>query len=299
MTKTIDPVGVIGTGLMGTACARRLLAAGHQVMGYDVDAQALAKFGETGGRAARSLAEIVRACRRIVLAVFNTAQVEETIEGPQGLLAVLPSTAAPLTVICVTTCDPDRIATLAARIPANRLHFVESPVSGTSDQTARGDALGLIGGDPGAADEARDILDAICPRRHHLGAAGNGGRAKLAINLILGVNRAALSEGLVFAERMGLDPAAFLAVARESAAYSQIMDVKGKKMVDGDFAPHGKITQTLKDFSLMLEQAARLGQQLPLAQIYAELVKACVAHGEGDRDNSIVIQELRRRREAR
>ena len=108
-----------------------------------------------------------------------------------------------------------------------------------------------------------------------------------------------LSEGLVFAERMGLDPAAFLAVARESAAYSQIMDVKGKKMVDGDFAPHGKITQTLKDFSLMLEQAARLGQQLPLAQTYAELVKACVAHGEGDRDNSIVIQELRRRREAR
>jgi 3-hydroxyisobutyrate dehydrogenase-like beta-hydroxyacid dehydrogenase len=296
MTKKADPVGVIGTGLMGTACARRLLAAGQEVMGYDIDARTLEKFGETGGRPARSLAEIVRACRKFVLAVFNTDQVEDTIEGPQGLLAVLPANAAPLTAVCVTTCDPDRIAALAARIPADRLHFVEAPVSGTSDQTARGDALGLIGGDPGAADEAREILDAICPRRHHLGAAGTGGRAKLAINLILGVNRAALSEGLVFAERMGLDPAAFLAVARESAAYSQIMDVKGKKMVSGDFVPHGKITQTLKDFSLMLEQATRLGQQLPLAQTHVDLLKGCIAHGEGDLDNSIVIQELRRRR---
>ena len=299
MAKTRDPVGVIGTGLMGTACARRLLAAGHEVIGYDVDARTLEKFKETGARAARSLAEIVKACRRIVLAVFNTDQVEDTIEGSQGLLAALPADAAPPTVVCVTTCDPDRIAALAARVPAHRLHFVEAPVSGTSDQTARGDALGLIGGDPAAADEARDVLDAICPRRHHLGAAGNGGRAKLAINLILGVNRAALSEGLVFAERMGLNPAAFLAVARESAAYSQIMDVKGRKMVEGDFAPHGKITQTLKDFSLMLEQAARLGQQLPLAQTYAELVKGCVAHGEGELDNSIVIQEIRRRQKGR
>lgn len=299
MAEKIAPVGVIGTGLMGTACARRLLAAGHEVLGYDVDARALEKFGEAGGRAARSLAEIVQACRQIVLAVFNTGQVEDTIEGPQGLLAVLPANAAPLTVMCVTTCDPDRVAALAARIPVHRLHFVEAPVSGTSDQTARGDALGLIGGDPGAANEARDVLDAICPRRHHLGAAGNGGRAKLAINLILGVNRAALSEGLVFAERMGLDPAAFLGVARESAAYSQIMDVKGKKMIDGDFSPHGKITQTLKDFSLMLEQAARFGQQLPLAEIHADLLKGCVAHGEGALDNSIVIQEIRRRRRER
>ncbi len=295
MTNTRDQIGVIGTGLMGTACARRLLAAGLEVIGYDVDARALKKFEETGGRAVPALHDLVHGCRQIILTVFNTDQVEDAIEGPRGLLALLPADAPPLLVVCVSTCDPDRIAVLAARIPANRLHFVEAPISGTSDQTARGEGLGLIGGDRRAAEEARAILDAICPRRHYLGAAGNGGRAKLAINLILGVNRAALAEGLVFAERMGLDPAAFLTVARDSAAYSQIMDVKGRKMVDGDFAPHGRITQSLKDFTLMLEQAARIRQQLPLAQTYAELAKACVAHGEGDWDNSAVIQEIRRR----
>jgi len=295
MTGQHRPVGVIGTGLMGTACARRLLAAGHEVVGHDVDAQKLGKFRETGAGGVRSLAELVQACRRIVLAVFNTDQVEDIIEGPQGLIRTLAADAAPPVVVCISTCDPDRIAALAARIPAARLRFVEAPISGTSAQTARGEGLGLIGGDPAAVEDARAVLDAICPRRHYLGAAGNGGRAKLAINLILGINRAALAEGLVLAERMGLDPAAFLAVARDSAAYSQIMDVKGDKMLAGDFSPHGTITQTLKDFLLMLEQAARHGQRLPLAQTYADLVQGCVAHGESDLDNSAVIQEIRRR----
>ena len=295
MMEKAVPVGVIGIGLMGTACARRLLGAGHTVLGFDIDAAKLKAFAAHGCEAASSVAAITRACRQVVLCVFNTDQVEQTIEGPGGLLATLPPDAHPITAICTSTCDPDRIAALAARLPANRLHFVEAPVSGTSDQTARGEALGLIGGDPGAADEARDVLDAICPRRHHLGAAGNGGRAKLAINLILGVTRAARAEGLVFAERLGLDPAAFLAVARESAAYSQVMDVKGAKMVKSDWEAHGKISQTLKDFMLMHEQATAHGQKLPLAQTYLELVQGCVAAGEGEWDNAAVMQEIRRR----
>jgi len=295
MAQGRKPVGVIGTGLMGTACAKRLLAAGFDVLGYDVAAPKLAGLLALGGRAARSVAEIAGSCDRVVLAVFHTAQVEETIEGPGGLVASRPRGAPPLTAICVSTCDPDRISALAARVDRGRLRFVEAPVSGTSEQTARGEALGLIGGERAAADEVGDMLDAICPRRHHLGTAGNGARTKLAINLILGVNRAALAEGLVFAERMGLDPAVFLAVARESAAYSQIMDIKGGKMVSGDFVPHGFVTQSLKDFALMAEQARRLGQRLPLAETYAALMQGCVAAGEGELDNSVVIREIRRR----
>jgi len=296
MVKKHDPVGVIGTGLMGTACTRRLLGAGFEVIGYDTDPQKLVKFADLGARSAGSADELAQACRHIVLAVFNTEQVETVIAGPGGLLGLVPAGAAPLTVVCVSTCDPDRIAALAARLPADRLHFIEAPISGTSEQTAHGEGLGLVAGDLTAVEEAGGVLDAICPRRHYLGAPGNGGRAKLAINLILGVNRAALAEGLVFAQRMGLDPAAFLAVARDSAAYSQIMDVKGAKMVGSDFAPHGKITQTLKDFLLMLDLASRYGQALPLAQTYADLVQGCVAHDEGDWDNCAVIQEIRRRR---
>ena len=296
MTGKRGAIGVIGTGLMGTACARRLRGAGFEVLAYDVDAEKSARLERLGCRTAGSLEEVAQTCRKVVLAVFNTDQVEEVIEGREGLLSVLPAGAPPLIAMCVSTCDPDRIAALAARMPADRLQYVEAPISGTSAQTASGDGLGLIGGEQAAVDGARDILDAICPRWRHLGAAGNGGRAKLAINLILGVNRAALAEGLVFAERMGLDPAAFLAVARESAAYSQVMDIKGGKMVKGDFTPHGFVAQSLKDFSLMAEQARRIGQRLPLAETYTDLMQGCVAHGEGELDNVAVIKEIRRRR---
>ena len=288
-----SPIGLIGIGLMGMACAKRMRAAGLALLGYDVDTKKLDAFVALGGKAAASVAEIARSCDKVVLAVFNTDQVEETVA---ALIAALPAGKPPLIALCVSTCDPDRISALYARIPADKLRYIEAPVSGTSQQTESGDALGMIGGEPGAAEAAKDVLDAICPRRHHLGAAGNGGRAKLAINLILGVNRAALAEGLVFAQKLGLDPGAFLKVARESAAQSQVMDIKGPKMVSGDYTPHGFITQTRKDFLLMLEQAKERGQGLPLAQTYVNIVDGCVAAGEGNLDNSIVIEEIRRRK---
>jgi 3-hydroxyisobutyrate dehydrogenase-like beta-hydroxyacid dehydrogenase len=175
------------------------------------------------------------------------------------------------------------------------LRFLEVPVSGTSAQVRAGDGLGLVAGDTQAANEAAPVLDALFPRRFHIGKIGDGGRAKLAINLILGLHRLALAEGLVFAGRLGLDPAAFLKVARASAAESQVMGTKGPKMVAGDFAPEGRVRQTLKDVHLMLDQAQKLGQQLPLLTINAEVLQACVDHGEGERDNSIVIEEIRRR----
>jgi 3-hydroxyisobutyrate dehydrogenase-like beta-hydroxyacid dehydrogenase len=295
MAEARRPVGVIGVGLMGMACSKRLLAAGFDVLGYDVDAGKRSRLETLGGIAAGSAAAIARECDTVVLAVFSTAQVEDTLEGPEGLLAGRPNDAAPLTVICISTCDPERIAALTLRLPARRVRFVESPVSGTSDQVARGEALGLVAGERAAIDAAREVIEAIVPRWHYLGAAGNGGRTKLAINLILGINRAALAEGLVFAERMGLAPQTFLAVARDSAAYSQVMDIKGGKMVSGDFAPHGFVAQSLKDFALMAAEAKRLKQCLPLAETYTGLMQGCIAAGEGELDNSAVIKEIRRR----
>jgi 3-hydroxyisobutyrate dehydrogenase-like beta-hydroxyacid dehydrogenase len=281
------PVGVIGVGLMGEVYARRLVAAEFTVIGFDVDPAKTERLEQFGARAG-TLADIAQQCEPIVVAVFNTEQVEDVVEH-----ALIPAAAGKI-VLVTSTCDPDRIAALGARV-GDKLRFLETPVSGTSEQVRQGDGVGLIGGDKKIAADAAPVLDALFAKSFHIGKIGDGGRAKLAVNLILGLNRLALAEGLVFAARLGLDPAAFLDVARRSAAASQVMDTKGPKMIGGDFAPEGRVRQTLKDTQLMLDQARKAGQQLPLLQIHADVLQACVRHGDSEQDNSIVIEEIRRR----
>ena len=288
------PIGVLGLGLMGEVYARRLLDGGHAVVGYDIDPARGERLAAIGGRAAGSIAEVARQCETIILAVFSTDQCEavtDEILGARG-------DGSNAIVLCTATVDPDRIAALAARAIARGLRFLETPVSGTSEQVRRGDGLGLIAGDRNLAAELDGLLAILFPRRFHVGKVGDGGRTKLAINLILGLNRAALAEGLVFAKRIGLDLAAFLAVARESAAYSQIMDVKGRKMLSGDFAPEGRARQTLKDVQLMQQQAEQHGQTLPMLAVHRDLLESLVRAGEGELDNSAVIREIDRRRGA-
>ena len=282
------PVGVIGLGLMGQVYTRRLIAAGFGVVGYDVDATKIKRITELGARSG-SLADIARDCEPIVLAVFNTDQVEDVVEH------TLVTAAAGKIVLCTSTCDPDRIAALGARVQG-KLRFLEAPVSGTSEQVRDGDGVGLIGGDEQIAAQAKPVLDVLFPKRFHIGKVGDGGRTKLAVNLILGLNRMALAEGMVFAERVGLDLSAFLKVARASAAYAQVMDTKAPKMIAGDFSPQGYVKQHLKDVHLMLDQAQKIGQKLPLLEVHNDALEACVRHGEGEADNCIIIEEIRPRR---
>ncbi|HWE16582.1 MAG TPA: NAD(P)-dependent oxidoreductase [Hyphomicrobiaceae bacterium] len=284
-------IGIVGLGLMGSALAERLIGAGYAVLGFDIDAEKRRALGSMGGKSAASLAEVARRCDILFLAVFDIDQVE-AVTG-ELLAAVGPGSGR--IVLCASTCDPDRIAALAARVALQGLHFLDTPVSGTSAQVRQGRGVAFVGGDAVRLAEAAPILAAVFPSHFHMGPPGSAGRAKLAINLILGLNRLALAEGLVFAERLGLEPSRFLEVARQAASYSQVMDTKGPKMVRGDFTPEGRARQTLKDVELMLAQARRLGQELPLAQLNAEVLRACVDSGEGDQDNSVVINEIRRR----
>jgi putative dehydrogenase len=291
-------VGIIGAGLMGTAVTQRLLGAGFEVLAYDVDADKRAAVGRLGAKAEASAAIVIAACEVNVLCVFNTQQVEDVIAGPGGGVDVIAQGGLAGRIFVVTsTCDPDRLARLAERVKAPGAQVLEAPISGTSRQVAQGDGVGLIGGDEAVVEKARAVLDAICPRRHDLGDIGNGSRAKLAINLILGLNRAALAEGLVFASRLGLDPVAFLGIARGSAAYSQVMDVKGSLMARREYGnPQSRVDQSLKDFNLVLEQARAAGQALPFAAVYVRMLEDCMAHGEGEWDNAALAEAITRRR---
>ncbi len=287
-----SPVAIVGLGLMGEVYAKRLIDAGFLVTGFDIDAGRRARLAEIGGKPVESTAELAKPSRCIIVAVFNTDQVEDVLEN--HLLPALGEGSGKI-VLCMSTCDPDRVTALAARVAQRGIRYLDVPVSGTSDQVRRGDGVALIGGDATIAEEVAPVFDALFKRRFHVGKIGDGGRAKLAVNLILGLNRLALAEGLVFAERLGLDPAAFLPVAQGSASYSQVMDTKGLKMVRGDFTPEGRAKQTLKDCHIMLDQAAAVGQKLSMLEVHADVLEACVRAGEAELDNSVIVNEVRRR----
>ncbi|MBH0238812.1 NAD(P)-dependent oxidoreductase [Methylobrevis albus] len=276
-------VGIAGLGLIGTAVAGRLTAAGFTLIGYDVDPAKRAAFAERGA-VATDLADLWRRSGRVVVAVFDTAQVAEVLAAAGA--------AGPRTAVVMTTCDPDRIADIGAAATAAGTAVVEAPISGSSGQLAGGTATILAAGAPDAVAAQADLFAAIAGRTIEVGRLGDGNRTKLAINLVLGLNRAALAEGLVLAERLGLDPAAFLEAAKGSAAYSQVMDIKGGMMVEGRFAPQGRIVQSAKDFALI---AATGGDRLPFAALYGTLMAEAIAAGDGDLDNAAVIRAIRRR----
>lgn len=293
MTAVPIAIGLIGLGLVGSALGERLGHAGFEVIGHDRDAAAVERWRQRGGRVADSLAEIGHRCPVVVLAVFDTAGVLEVVEGPTGILAA----GAVHAVVDCSTGDPDGLAALAARLAARGVDFIEAPLSGSSRQIATGEATMLLGATPGALSRHAQVLDALAAQRIHVGGAGMGARAKLATNLVLGLNRAALAEGLVFAERLGIAPESFLDLVLATPARSDAALAKGERMVRGDFdPPQSRIRQHLKDVRLMLEQARAAGQRLPLSTAHAALLQAAVDAGDGELDNAAVIRQLQRER---
>jgi len=200
------------------------------------------------------------------------------------------------TVIDCSTGDPEALEALAAQLRERGIEFIEGPLSGSSQQIAAGGATQLLGGDAQAIARNADVLEAIAPRRVHVGPAGMAAKAKLATNLVLGLNRAVLAEGMAFAESLGIEPDAFLALVLATPARSAAAEIKGPLMASGNFEPQSRIRQHLKDVGLMLAAAQAAGQPLPLSQTHAQLMRDAIAAGDGDLDNAAIIRQWRRER---
>jgi 3-hydroxyisobutyrate dehydrogenase-like beta-hydroxyacid dehydrogenase len=281
---------MVGIGLVGTALAENLLAAGFEVLGFARSVTSRDALARRGGRAVPSARAVGEEAERVILSLPDSSAVEDVILGPEGLLA---GTARVRLILDTTTGDPERTEALAARLAARGVHLLDGPISGSSQQIRERQGVFLIGGGHDAYERCLDLIRVLAARHYYLGGPGAGARAKLATNLILGLNRLALAEGLVFAERLGLDLEAFLALLKVTPAYSCAVDAKGQKMVQGDFTPQSRMSQHHKDLRIILDYADRLGQDLPLARVHEAILARGMAAGEGDLDTSAVIRQLR------
>ena len=195
-------------------------------------------------------------------------------------------------LIDATTGDPDVAVAIAERLWKRQVGYVDATIAGSSEQARRGEAVVVVGGREADVTHAEAVLESWSGKRFHVGEAGSGQRLKLVINLVLGLNRAVLAEGLNLARAAGIDPTAALEVLKATPAYSQVMDTKGAKMIAGDFAPQAKLSQHRKDVGLIRELGRKCRAATPLSDAHEELLQLAVEMGLSDVDNSAVIEAI-------
>jgi len=277
-------VGLIGIGLLGTAIAERLIAAGFNVIGFDNDDRQRDGFNSLGGQAVDSCVAVAKRCARIVLSLPDSDIVHSVVS------QLSPELSPLTTIIDTTTGDPGATVQLAKRLAEQGVAYVDATVAGSSEQVRRGDVLVMVGGTAESYEICADILDAFAARRFHVGPAGDGARMKLVVNLALGLHRAVLAEALTFGESFGFSSQRVLDVLRASPAHSRVMDTKGEKMVRRDFVPQARLRQHLKDVRLILAAGELNQAHLPLSKLHAEILQSLVDLGFADEDNSAVLR---------
>jgi 3-hydroxyisobutyrate dehydrogenase-like beta-hydroxyacid dehydrogenase len=282
-------IGIVGVGLLGSAVATRLLQAKFEVKGYDTRLEQLKALQSHGLLAARSIAEAAAETDAVFTILPSLDSVETTMLGERGLLDTAPRGC---TVIQMSTISPELTRRLAKAVMAKGLGFLDAPMSGTSAMVERGDCTIFVAGDRTRANSCQPIFDAIAKKTHYVGDAGMASLAKLATNLLVGLNTAALAEALVLGAKGGLAPAVLLECLKDSAAASKMVDVRGPLMANHRFDPQMKIDLFLKDFKLMIEEGLRLGVPLPLTSVAQQLATASAVAGRGEQDLAAIVTIL-------
>lgn len=286
--SVLKPIGIVGLGLMGTAIAERLIAHHHQVVVWNRTREkcdSVLKLGATWSD--NPFAE----CNQVLVSLYSSDVVRNVLDQMQKGMS------KGQIVVDTTTGEPDDAIHFAQQLKEVGVIYLDAPISGSSEQTKAGDVTIMVGGDRTAFEKLEELWNILGKTTFYVGENGSASKMKLVSNLVLGLNRAALAEGLVFAKQMGIDPSQALNILRSSAAYSRVMDVKGDKMVSRDFRVQARLSQHLKDVRIILAESHRLHQRLPLSETHRLILERAEASGWGEADNSAVINAYEENRD--
>lgn len=270
-------IGLIGVGLLGSAIADRLSAQGKQVFGYDID--------DTKSQAS-SPQEVFESCSTLILSLPTSDIASDVVRA-----ANLNSRHR---IIDTTTGRPDEMVALGTHVQEQQALYAEATVAGSSSQMRAGKATIFLACEQDATPTVLPVVELLSNRVFHMGDVGSASRFKLVHNLILGLNRAILAEGLVFAEALGFEPAHTLEVLKQTPAFSGVMETKGHKMVERQYELQARLSQHLKDVRLILDQATDLGLNLEFSEQHRRVLEQAEQLGFGDADNSAVIEAMRK-----
>jgi 2-hydroxy-3-oxopropionate reductase len=280
-------LGFIGLGVMGAPMAAHLVAAGHDVSGYDVNAAAGEKLEAAGGRAATGVADAVAGADVVITMLPDHPHVEEVVLAAGGVL----DTAGPgALLIDMSTIRPETSIAVAEAARDRKIRVLDAPVSGGQAGAEQASLSIMVGGSGEDFEAAKPVLEVVGKTVVHVGPHGAGQVVKAANQLVVGGIYGLVAEAIVLLEASGVDAATGLDVLAGGLAGSRILELKRKSMVDRQFAPGFRIDLHHKDMGIALAAARQAGVALPLTGLVAQLVAAGRAMGYGSLDHSALLK---------
>jgi 2-hydroxy-3-oxopropionate reductase len=286
-----EPVGFVGLGVMGRPMARNLVRAGHRVVVWNRSAGPAAELAAAGATVARTPAELAAAAPVVLTMLPDLPQVEEVLRRDDGLLAGMHQGSV---LVVMGTVSPVAVRALGARLEPAGVAVVDAPVSGGDVGAEQATLSIMVGGRAEDVTRVRPYLEAMGTTVDHLGPLGAGQLAKACNQIVVAATLTALSEALVLARRGGLDPQRVFAVLGGGLAASRVLEVKGPKLLGGDFRPGGAAAFQHKDLGFALAAAREEGVALPLTALVDQLYGAARWNGFGDDDHSVVVRVIER-----
>jgi 2-hydroxy-3-oxopropionate reductase len=288
MITTPQKIGFIGLGIMGAPMAGHLIKAGHQLFVY-TRGKLAASIAEADVMVCASAKAVAEHADILITMVPDTPDVAAVLFGDEGVAAGLSKGK---TVIDMSSISPIETKEFAKKINALGCDYLDAPVSGGEVGAKAASLTIMVGGAEAAFARVKPLFELMGKNITLVGGNGDGQTCKVANQIIVALNIAAVSEALVFASKAGADPARVRTALMGGFAASRILEVHGERMVKRTFAPGFRIGLHQKDLNLALAGARALGVSLPQTAGAAQLMQACAANGMGDLDHSALVKAI-------
>jgi 3-hydroxyisobutyrate dehydrogenase-like beta-hydroxyacid dehydrogenase len=287
----IRRIGFGGLGAMGAGIAQRLLDAGYDVVGWNRTKEKARPLLDGGMGWAETPRELAASVDVLFTMLTNTAAIESTASGPDGVLAGLREGTV---WADISTIAPDASVAMAERVRERGAFFLDCPVSGSPATLAAGQMSVMVGGDRAAFDHVAEVLHAIGPKVTYIGPNGQAILTKVAINLALVVSVTAFAEGVALVEKAGVDRAAVVDAVLKSVIASPVLGYRAPLLVE-DSSVFADVELQQKDLVLAQDLARRLGMAVPTCAATSEMLNAARSSEQADRDFVVSVHEAYRR----
>jgi 2-hydroxy-3-oxopropionate reductase len=280
-------IGFIGLGIMGKPMAKNLLKAGYPLTVYDIVPEAVQEIVAAGGQAARSAKDAAAAGNVVITMLPNSPEVKSAVLGPDGVR----EGAKPGTILVdMSSINPLASIEISEKVKEKGIIMLDAPVSGGQPKAIEGTLAIMVGGPEEALAQVKDILAVMGSSVTWVGKIGSGNIAKLANQMIVALNIAAMSEAMVLATKAGVDPEKVFQAIRGGLAGSTVLNAKMPLVLEGNFQPGFRIELHIKDLLNALDTAHQLGVPVPLSGLVLEMMQALKVAGKAKQDHGGLIQ---------